>query len=337
MYDNLGAFTCYGIEYVFEYLGEDRIKLRVENLEKEPSMGISLKDFTYQNAENSYFNGAGTLWVFDLLIQWFEDIELVQFLYENSKRYNEDNYYNDGLLKIKWGEYVESLNLLLRDGAENKVYLEVNKINRYWIEYHFFYMQLSKSIKKTFKSLKELDLIGSYEVKKSKLIGKVLLEIKTRRKPLTGQYLMYKEGFIWYNLELEETQKSFSSYQFRKNKNLYRLIVDNEKSIARIELRETDSYSEKYISILRNIKLRKMWAEVIANYIGNFDKISLRIKQYCSPYSNRISSNSIMWDIYEYYKQENNPQRANEIAKLNNTYLDVWRVIPETDEEGDEE
>ena len=109
---NLGAFTCYGIEYVFDFLGEERIKLRMEALKEKRtgSMGISLEDFTYGDSQYSYFSGKGVLWVFDLLIQWFDDIAFVQFLYENSKQYNEDNYHNDGLLKKKWHEYIELLN-----------------------------------------------------------------------------------------------------------------------------------------------------------------------------------------------------------------------------------
>ncbi len=58
---NLGSFTCYGIEYVFDYLGEERIKRRIEELKKKPMglMGISLKDFTYGNPEYSYYSGKG--------------------------------------------------------------------------------------------------------------------------------------------------------------------------------------------------------------------------------------------------------------------------------------
>ena len=340
MYRNLGAFTCYGIEYVFDYLGEDKINLRIEELEKKPtgSMGISLKDFTYSDAEDCYFGGKGVLWVFDLVIQWFDDIELVLFLYKNSKKYNEDNYQNGGLLKKKWEHYIESLNLLLDGTEEHKVYVEVNKINPYWMEYHFFYMQLSKSIKKGFRNIKELelDLIGSYEFTKNKLTGKVLLEFKTRRKPLSGQYLIYREGFVWYNLEPIEIQDNFSVYQFTKDKNLYNLILEKEKLIARIELIKSNPYSEKYISILQNIKLDHVWGVVIANYIANFKEISLRIKQDCIPYPNRLLSNGIMWDIYDYYRQENYNLKAIEIAKLNNIYLDVWREIPEDEEENKE-
>jgi len=83
---------------------------------------------------------------------------------------------------------------------------------------------------------------------------------------------------------------------------------------------------------LQNIKLDELWGEVSASYIENFKEISLRIKQDCLPYPNSLLANGIMWDIYDYYEQENNHQKAIEIAKLNNTYLDVWREIPEDEE-----
>ena len=329
---NLGAFTCYGIEYVFDYLGENRIKLRIQELEEKPtgSMGISLKDFTYCDAENSYFSGKGILWTFNLLIQWFEDIEFIKFLYESSKKYNEDNYHNGGLIKKNWHKHIENLNQLLVDD-ENSVYLEVNKLNPYCMEYHFFYMQLSKSIKKAFKKIKELelDLIGSYELNKNKLTGRILLEIKTRRKPLSGQYLFYREGFVWFDLEPIEVNDNFSIFQFIKDKNLYNLILGGKKLVARIELTKSSPYSAEYISVLQNIKLDQMWKEVIASYVRNFDEITLLIKQDSVPYPNRLLSNGILWDIHDFYVQENKHQKAIEIAKLNNTYLDVWREIPE--------
>lgn len=330
---NLGAFTCYGIEYVFDYLGEDRIRQRIEDLEKEPagSMGLSLNDFTYRDSENCYLGGKGILWFFDLLIQWFNDIEFVIFLYQNSKKYKEDNYFNGGLLKVKWDEYILLMNRMIKRSPDKTIYYESNKLNPYWMEYHFFYMQLSKNIKRALKKKKEmeLDLIGSYEFKNNKLTGKLLLELKTRRKPLAGQYLMYREGFVWYDLELKEMRDDLLIYQFTKDKNLYNLIMERDKSIATIKLLKLNSYREASISNLQNVNLEQLWEEIIANYVGNFKEISLRVKEDCLSYSNRVLSNGFMWDIHHYYEHKNNHAKAIEVAILNNTYLDVWRKIPE--------
>ena len=225
---NLGFFTSYGIEYVFDYLGEDRIKQRIQELKEKPTgaMGIGLEDFTYRDSEGCYFSGKGVLWMFDLLLQWFSDKEFAQFLYEKSKIYNETNYHDGGLLKTNWEKHVETLNLFLNSNPEHKVYVEVNKINPYWKEYHFFYGQLSK-------------------------------------------------------------------------------IFMNE--------------------------------ELISDYIKHFNEISLRIEQDNLPYSNRLLSNGIVWDICGYYEKKDNHQKAIEIAKLNNTYLDVWREIPEEEEDDEDE
>ena len=221
---NLGAFTCYGIEHVFDYLGEERIKQRIEELKEKRTgaMGISLDDFTYGNCEYSYFNGKGVLWVFDLLIQWFDDIKFVQFLYENSKKYNEDNYHDLGLLKKKWYEYVEFLNGMIKKNPTESSSYEINKLNPFWMEFHFFYRQVSKA-------------------------------------------------FI------------------------------NE--------------------------------ELIKNYIKHFKEISKRIEQDLSSSANTLVSNGFMWAIWDYYEQNGNPQKANGIAKLNNNYLNIWRQIPENEEE----
>ena len=158
-----------------------------------------------------------------------------------------------------------------------------------------------------------------------------MLEIKTRRKPLTGQYLMYREGLVWYNLELKADQDSTVIYQFTKDNNSYSLILEKDKLRARIELLKSNSQGEKALSNLQDIKLDQFWSEVIANYIENFKTISLRIKQDNLLYPNSILSNGIMWDIHDFYEQENNKQRAIEIAELNNTYRDIWREIPVED------
>lgn len=224
---NLGAFNCYGIEYVFDYLGEERIKQRIQRLKEKPtgSMGISLEEFTYGNPEYSYFSGKGVLWVFDLLIQWFDDIEFVQFLYENSKKYNVDNYHNSGLIKRKWSEYIELLDRMIKKNPNESTSYEVNKLNPYWMELHFFYSQVSK-------------------------------------------------------------------------------VFINE--------------------------------ELIGNYTKNFKEISMRIEKDFSSNHNSLVSNGLMWNICDYYEDNGDQQKANEIAKLNNSYLNIWREIPENEDEDEE-
>ena len=233
------------------------------------------------------------------------------------------------MLEKKWNEHIEDLNHFLVN-TENSVYMEVNKLNPYWMEYHFFYMQVSKSIIKAFKTLKELklDLTGEYKYEKNKLRGKVLLELKTRRKPLSGQYLMCKEAFVKYNLDLKELQDYLSIYHFNKDKNLYRLILEKDKLSARIEMLNSHPYAEKTYTILQDIKLDQFWSELTASYINNLKSISLRIKQDYLPRPNTRLSNGILWDIYDFFRKENNHLKAIKIAKLNNLYTNIWKEIP---------
>lgn len=84
---NLGFFTTYGIEYVYDNLGKIRINQRIEELKDKPTMGIKLEEFAYRNPEYSYADGKGILWIFGLLIDWFDDIKFFLFLFESSKKY----------------------------------------------------------------------------------------------------------------------------------------------------------------------------------------------------------------------------------------------------------
>ena len=43
-----------------------------------------------------------------------------------------------------------------------------------------------------------------------------------------------------------------------------------------------------------------------------------------------------MWAISERYAQNGNPEKANEIIKLNNPYRNIWREIPENVDEENE-
>jgi len=327
---NLGVFTCYDIEYIFDFLGEDKIKFRIDEMESTSSgsMGISLRDFTFNDSENSYFNGKGVLDIFQMIMQWFDDIQSLSYLYQSSKRYNENNYYDSDRLKKKWENYISRQQSNSRN--TNNYNIEDSK-SSYWTGYHFFYLQLSKQIRKEFdnKKIIETDILGTYSFYKNKLIGKLKLEVKTRRKPLTGQYLLFRDLSVWFNLEPKESKENTEIYQFIKNKNIYNLIIEKENSIAKIELFELNSYSENYIIDFKKAELDIVWQELIDDYIKNFENISSSIKQTFSMVPDVNLSNGVMWDFCEYFKSTNNEKKAINIIRLNNAHPNVWRIIPE--------
>ncbi len=333
MKNNLGFFSSYGIEYVFDYLGESRIKQKIEELSNKPTMGITLNSFTYGETEYSFFPGTGVLHLFELLIQWFNDIEFGCFLYENSKKYNQDNYFDGGLLKENWEKHIDSMNMMIESDPERKDTWESNKLNPYWKEYHFFYSTFSKKLKEANrqKEILEIDFIGTYNINKNKLLGKIVLDLKTRRKPLTGQYLLYREGSVWYNLFPKKESLDNMHYEFTKDKCLYTLVVDKVNGKAEIKLTETNSYNNQFITLLNGVDLETTIKGFIKNYVGNFSKITSRIKNDYY-FNNNVLSNGVMWYIMEYYEDRGLKNEANEIAKLNNSFLDIWREIPTNDE-----
>ena len=69
----LGFFTCYGIEYVYDFLGKQRISNKILELKDQPTMGIRFEDFVYDDPNYSYANEKGIFWVFTLILDWFKD------------------------------------------------------------------------------------------------------------------------------------------------------------------------------------------------------------------------------------------------------------------------
>jgi hypothetical protein len=138
MKGKFGFFTSYEIEYVHNFLGDERIKTKLEELKNKPTMGIRFEDFLTHDTEYAYFSGKGVLWVLGLLLNWFNDLDLTLFLYEKSKNYNEDNYFIEGTLRDHWMENIKSKDRMIKVEPEQKNYWESQKLNPYWMEYHFF-------------------------------------------------------------------------------------------------------------------------------------------------------------------------------------------------------
>src|SRR4051812_32469928 len=133
-----GSLTTYNIEFIYDFLGEDRINRKLDELDGKPTMGTTLKKFLFSDPEYSYFSGKGKLWVFTILLGWFNnDLDLYEFLYSKSKAYNEENYHEGSLLNEKWNEFEKSMDRMIVRNPEKREYWENQKLNPYWIEYHF--------------------------------------------------------------------------------------------------------------------------------------------------------------------------------------------------------
>ncbi len=83
---NLGFLTAYGLEDIYDFIGESKINLKIKEYESRPTMGIRLENFV--GAYYSFTEGEdkGPLWVMQtFLSSWFRndfDLPLFFFLYE---------------------------------------------------------------------------------------------------------------------------------------------------------------------------------------------------------------------------------------------------------------
>lgn len=326
----LGFFTSYEIEYVFDFLGESRIKKKIAELKDKPTMGITLNEFTYKDPEMSYFYRKGILSLFVILTQWFNDTEFILFLYEKSKKYNESNYHESPVLKKKWKEYQDSMELMIKTNPENKDTWKSNQINPYWLEYHFFFIIISQKLKEAAKQNKILktDFTGTYSINRNRMFGEIELEIKKRRKPLTGEYLLHRENSIWYNLEPISIGQNLSIYEFTKDKNIYSLQVDTTTNKAEIKS-NTPTKPVKQPRISTSDKeIHTITHDLSVNYIRNFKNISLRIKEDTSLMVNGTKlSNRVILEIIDFYMQNKLKHKADEIINLNNSFSNIWTNI----------
>jgi hypothetical protein len=330
---SLGMFTTYGIEYVYDYLGKERINNKIDELKNKPTMGTRLEEFAYGN--EAYFSRTGPLYIFMLLLNWFTDISFAVFLYESSRKYNELNYYDSGMLPARWKEHLSQIDWMNEQKKVTKAQYINYTVSKYWIDYHFLYLRLFAILKNLIKEkqLLELDITGQYKTEKNKLIGKINLEIKTRRKPLTGQYLLYRNAPDWYDLQKIESSELEDNYAFKKYNDTYSLVLDKKENVAVIKVVESDTTKEIYKQSILTFNPDEIIQKLISDYVPNIDEISARYKIEQDALSNsELVSNGCLYDIIEYYHSKGHIRKANEIVELNNKYSDVWRHIDEYDE-----
>lgn len=327
----LGMLTCYGIEYVYDFLGKERIDQKIAELKDKPTMGMKLEDVVYKEPKFGYISGKGILWVFTILLDsYFEnDIDLTIFLYQNSKRYNEYNYFESGLLKAKRIEDLQSIDRMIIRNPQQRNYYEELKCNSYWMDYHFLYQHLISSIKKhiTEQRLEKMDIVGSYELDKNKLTGTVDLEIKTRRKPLTGKYLLFRQENIWYNLEPIKYDELDEVYKFTKDNRHYLLSLNRRNFEATINLVGQDLNRANDKINVANFDLDSIMREMMNDYVSNFKSISERTRKNLKAFDSKPMGNSCVVCIADHYYEIGELEKFNEVCKLNNSYSDVWVQI----------
>ena len=141
-----GRFTSYGIEEIYDYIGKNRFEKRIEELKDVPTMGITLKEFV--NSEIEY-SSQELLSVLGTIIDAYfpNDLDIILFIYEYSKRYTESNYYTFPKTKMMFEERLRLMEMMAKRHPENEQHWKTEMIPKYWIDFHFFYSTLIKSLR----------------------------------------------------------------------------------------------------------------------------------------------------------------------------------------------
>jgi len=135
----LGCLTTYDSEYIFDYLGRDRIILQLNKLRNKPTMGIPLDRFLTGNGEFGYLSGKGVFHIYSIILHaYFPDEDLAKFLYSKSKLLNESNYYSGRHLNKHWNEHISDVKRRVQKYPDEKDLWSETGENQFWKEYHFF-------------------------------------------------------------------------------------------------------------------------------------------------------------------------------------------------------
>ena len=142
-----GIFTSYSIEYVINQIGNQR----VQNLLSNPSIYHNFLKFS-QNGNPSI--GKGTLYVLNQILEYFQnDLEVILIIYNASKNFNENNYYDAKRQSQDREEYLNLINSLIEKYPDKSEMYVSQSLNSFWIDFHFLYSTLIKLLLKKGRNL----------------------------------------------------------------------------------------------------------------------------------------------------------------------------------------
>lgn len=143
--NTMGVLSTYDIEDIYSHIPKERLNiLLAEN--KPMGMGLGFKAWFESNSV-LYGSKFGPLFIFIDLLQYFpNEINFHLYLFERSKKYNNENYYLSKKLSKHWENHLNTCKKLIAAGRYTIMGMQDRVLSRYWIEYHFFYMVLLDSI-----------------------------------------------------------------------------------------------------------------------------------------------------------------------------------------------
>jgi hypothetical protein len=269
----LGTFSAYGMEDVFDFLTEERVKQKDLELRDKPTLVTSFSDFISRECVSS--TGGEFHFFFMMLIYFPNDLDLVKYLFKKSKSYSEANYPVKASLKEMWVRHLESMDRLIKKRPEDALSLESSKRSYYWLEYSLFYKALLSRLLTFFnqQKLSSLRLVGEFK-RKGSLIFDPEFEIVYRAhpKPKTGYSLTIKSELLLENVKIELIEGSNGFSRFKTIFKSYQIEFSKEN----VKITELELFSNEQIRQIKETDFLTLIGEVIDNYIKNFEKISHR-------------------------------------------------------------
>lgn len=270
---NYGTFSAYGMEDLYHFLTEKRIKEKLIESKGIPTLGTSFEDFISKEWVKS---PSGELYYFIRLLGYFPiELDLALHLYHKSKNFSESNYPEKKSLKLIWNDHLTSMEgMIKRNPADKATYIS-EKRSIYWMEYDLFYVELIKNLVFNFNLQKFSNLIieGEFERKGSKIItSEIEILFKSKRKPKVGHYLTFKSDLFLMDIKIDLTEIQENIFNFDTVFGSYRL----ELSKVKAKIYQTNLISNENINLIETTNFLEIIGEMTSSYINNFEKITER-------------------------------------------------------------
>jgi len=153
---NLGYLTTYKLEDVYFFLGNQRIQEKIGELKTKATMGIRLEQFV-QGKNVVGFYDKGPIYCLSLILEWFSDTQIMDYLFSKLYDYNEENYMKNSLWssnRIKFiNDLIKSIENRQSRQPNNSDLQNINELkkhltyNYYYHDYHFFLISFYRKLR----------------------------------------------------------------------------------------------------------------------------------------------------------------------------------------------
>lgn len=148
-----GYLSVYGIEDIYDFIGEERMNKKIAEFSTQATMGIRLEKLV-TGIDKEGFYSKGPIDCMAALLNYFKEPDIIEFLFDKLKDFDEQSYMKNTL----WSSSrLTTLNSLIeifekRDKTDNSAIDRLNELNihlnynYYFIDFHFFLIALYRMV-----------------------------------------------------------------------------------------------------------------------------------------------------------------------------------------------